>query len=343
MIDLRSDTVTVPTQLMRGAMADAQVGDDVFKEDPTVNELEHLAAETLGKQAALFTASGTMGNLVSLLTHTHSLRAAEVITESSSHIFLNEVAGAAALGSVQLRPVAGKKGVMDLGDIKKAVRDENIHCPVTSLICVENTHNEAGGVVQPLSYLAELRDLANGMSLKVHMDGARVFNAAAALKTDVKEIAKYADSLSVCISKGLCAPVGAMVCGTKEFIELARRYRKMLGGGMRQAGILAAAGIIALRDMPGRLEEDHRNARLLAEGLHDVKGIIIDLETVQTNIVRFSVEDGRSAKKFSQAMKERGFLFNAGENASRIVTHHGVEKTDIEKFLSCVRQLDAAW
>lgn len=338
-VDLRSDTVTVPTRKMREAMAGAQVGDDVFGEDPTVNELERLAAETLGKQAALFVTSGTMGNLVSILSHTHTLRAAEIIAEAKSHIFLNEVAGSAALGGVQIRPVAGIKGIMDIEDIRVSIRDENIHCPVTSLICVENTHNESGGVAQPLSHLKELHHFAGDAALPIHMDGARVFNAAAALKTDVREIAQYADSLSVCLSKGLCAPVGAMVCGTADFIKLARRYRKMLGGGMRQVGILAAAGIVSLTEMTGRLSEDNRLARVLAEGLSQIGPVFIDLETVQTNIVRFSMKNTDSARKFSEAMAKKGYLFNAGDFAGRIVTHHGIEEKDINEFLSAAKEI----
>ncbi|MCL2539568.1 MAG: low-specificity L-threonine aldolase [Oscillospiraceae bacterium] len=337
--DFRSDTVTVPTEQMREAMMNARVGDDVYEEDPTINELEALAALMLGKEAALFTVSGTMGNLVSLLTHTHALRASEVIAEAGSHVYLNEVAGAATLGGVQLRPVKGNKGVMDLADLGAAIRDENIHCPVTTLICVENTHNEAGGVVQPTEYLAELRAFADDKKLPVHMDGARVFNAAAALNTDVKEITRFADSVSVCLSKGLCAPVGAMICGTKDFIRLARRYRKMLGGGMRQAGVLAAAGIVALKEMTGRLGTDNRNARILAEGLSGFDGICIDLDTVQTNIIRFHMQKGRSAKAFSEAMASRGFLFNAGKESGRVVTHNDVGEADIQGFLLAAKEV----
>ena len=333
-VDLRSDTVTKPTALMREMMAKAEVGDDVYEEDPTVNELERLTAEMLGKEAALFTASGTMGNLVSLLTHTHARRACEVIAEASSHIFMNEVAGAATLGGVQIRPVIGHKGVMDIAELRAAIRPENIHYPVTTLICVENTHNESGGVAQPLEHLAELRALADSEGLPVHMDGARVFNAAAAVKTDVKEVVRYADSVSVCLSKGLCAPVGAMVCGKKDFILLARRYRKMLGGGMRQAGVLAAAGIVALQHMTKRLETDNKNARAFAEELTRFPELIIDLDTVQTNIIRFQMRAGESAQDFAKAMAKLGFLFNAGGNGGRLVTHHDVSESDLQAFIA---------
>jgi len=329
----------MPTSRMREAMADAPVGDDVYGEDPTVNELESFAAKMLGKEAALFTVSGTMGNLVSLLTHTHALRASEVMAEAGSHIYLNEVAGAATLGGVQIRPVRGNKGVMSIEDLRASVRDENIHCPVTTLICVENTHNEAGGVVLPLEYLAELRTFADSEKLPVHMDGARVFNAAAALKADVSEITHFADSVSVCLSKGLCAPVGAMVCGSHEFIHLARRYRKMLGGGMRQAGVLAAAGLVALKDMTGRLEADNRNARTLAEGLLQFDEIIIDIDTVQTNIIRFQLRKDKSAPAFAKVMASRGFLFNAGANGGRIVTHNDIGEENIRSFLLAVREV----
>lgn len=334
MIDLRSDTVTLPTDSMRKAMAEAVVGDDVFEEDPSINELESLTAQMLHKEAALFTSSGTMGNLVSLLTHTHSLRASEVIAEASSHIFLNEVAGAATLGGIQIRPIIGHKGIMDISDIRAAVREDNIHCPITSLICVENTHNEAGGVIQPLSYLEQLRELADEKSLPIHMDGARVFNAAVGLSVDVKEISKYADTLSVCISKGLSAPVGAVICGSYEFIKLARRYRKMLGGGMRQAGILAAAGTDALTNMVNRLAEDNENARILADGLSKANHIYIDLTTVQTNIVRYKLTKDGVGASFQKAMKEHQFLFNGNDNGGRIVTHYGITREDINEFLA---------
>ncbi|MCL1830019.1 MAG: low-specificity L-threonine aldolase [Oscillospiraceae bacterium] len=339
MVDLRSDTVTMPTDSMREAMTTAEVGDDVYEEDPSVNELEALTATMLGKQAALFTVSGTMGNLVSLLTHTHMLRAAEIISEASSHIFLNEVAGAATLGGIQIRPIQGTKGIMSISDISNAVRDENIHCPETKLICVENTHNEAGGVVQPLSYLGQLREFADSKSIQIHIDGARVFNAAVALGVDIKEISCYADSLSVCLSKGLSAPVGAMICGTDEFIRLARRYRKMLGGGMRQAGILAAAGIKALLEMPQRLIEDHQNARVIAEGLSELPGIVIDLSTVETNIIRYRFNQSGKGIEFRQAMAASGFIFNGNDSGGRIVTHVGVTEQHAKQLLTAAKQI----
>lgn len=339
MIDLRSDTVTAPTQRMRDAMAKALVGDDVYGDDPTVCELERKTAKRVGKEAALFVCSGTMGNLVSVLAHTHRNRMAECIAEASCHIYINEVAGAAALAGMQMYPIQGHKGVMALSDIQAAVRAENIHYPVTSLICVENTHNASGGTVQPLDQLRALSGWANKQNLPVHMDGARLFNAAVASGQNVKGIAACADTVSICLSKGLCAPFGAMVCGGRQFIDTARHYRKMVGG-LRQAGIMAAAGIVALDEMVDRLAQDHENARTLAEGLCGIDGIEIDLSTVQTNIVRFRTV-GKPAEAFADGMAKHGVIFSAHDGAGRMVTHAYVSKEDVQFTLDKAREVMA--
>ena len=286
-VDLRSDTVTRPTQQMRRAMAEAEVGDDVFGEDPTVNRLEAVAAERLGKEAGLFVTSGTMGNQVCLMAHTQ--RGDEIILDENSHIFNYEVAALAVLSAVQARTLHGRHGILDPEDVSQAIRPPNVHHPKDTLVCVESTHNRGGGTVYPLETLRAIRRITTERGLAVHLDGARVFNACVASGTPVREVAAQADSVTFCLSKGLAAPVGSVVTGTRAFIDRARRARKMLGGGMRQAGILAAAGIVALETMVDRLREDHENARVLADGLARLPGIQIDLNLVQTNIVIFSV------------------------------------------------------
>ena len=282
-VDLRSDTVTKPTPEMRRAMAEAEVGDDVFGEDPTVARLERLAAERLGKEAGLFVTSGTQGNQVSVMAHTQ--RGDEILLDENSHIFNYEVGAPAILSAVQTRTLRGRHGILDPGEVRDAVRPPNIHHPRNTLICLESTHNRGGGTVYPLETLREIRRIAAERGLGVHLDGARLFNACVATGTPVHEAAAQADSVSFCLSKGLGAPVGSVVTGTRAFIDRARRARKMLGGGMRQAGVIAAAGIVALETMVDRLREDHANARLLAEGLARLPGVTIDLDLVQTNIV----------------------------------------------------------
>ncbi len=340
MIDLRSDTVTLPTPEMRKAMYEAEVGDDVFGEDPTVNRLQELAAEKMGKEAALFVASGTMGNLVSILTHCG--RGDEVILGDWSHTFLYEVGGIAALGGVHPRPVRNQPdGTMALEDIEAAIRPENIHFPRTRLICLENTHNRCGGAVLTPEYTSQVAQLARRYGLKVHLDGARIFNAAIALGVDVKELVKDVDSVMFCLSKGLSAPVGSMVCGSKEFIYEARRIRKMVGGGMRQVGVLAAAGIVALTKMVDRLVEDHENARRLAEGLAELPGIKIDPEKVKTNIVIFEFNHPKmTPKEFTDRLKEEGVLMLPIEGKRiRAVTHYGITAEDIDKALAIMRRV----
>lgn len=328
-IDLRSDTVTLPTEEMRRAMAEAEVGDDVYGEDPTIQRLERLAAEIMGKEAALFVPSGTMGNQVSVMTHTQ--RGDEVIMEAESHVYYYEVGAMAVLSGVQARPVPGRRGVMDPDDVRKAIRERNnIHFPRTSLVVLENTHNRGGGKVLPLENVKAISDIAHSNGLSVHMDGARIFNAQVATGIPVSEYAKYADSVMFCLSKGLCAPVGSMVVGSKDFINKARKNRKMLGGGMRQAGVLAAAGIIALTKMVDRLQEDHDNAKLLAQKLQQL-GYGVDPEEVETNMVVVNVTPtGKDVHTMEMELRSRGVLANANSPKTlRLVTHYGITRDDV--------------
>ncbi len=333
-IDLRSDTVTKPTSQMREAMARAEVGDDVYGEDPTINRLEALGAEITGKEAAVFVPTGTMGNQVSIMAWTN--RGDEIILESSAHIYMYEVGGPAVLSQVQIRPVSGHHGAMDPREVRDAVRSANIHFPRTTLICMENTHNRSGGCVLPLDNMKEIFNLAKEQGISVHLDGARVFNAATSLGVDVKEVTRYTDSVQFCLSKGLCAPVGSLVAGPKSFVDRARKCRKLLGGGMRQAGVLAAAGIIALEKMVSRLSEDHANAKKLALGLAQIPGLDIDMSTVQSNMVAVGTKGtGMDEVAFSAFMKERGVLFNASlPYKVRMVTHHDVSSEDIDEAIN---------
>ncbi len=327
--DFRSDTITVPTEEMRKAMYEAEVGDDVYGEDKTVKALEEYAAAKVGKEAALFVTSGTMGNQIALLCHCR--RGQEVILEEDSHIYNAEVGGAAFMSGLQTRPLNGKRGMMDIRDIKKSVRPSDIHCPETGLVCIENTHNMAGGVVASLEELDNIHSWALGRGLPIHMDGARVFNAAACLECDVRLITQYCDSIMFCLSKGLCAPVGSILAGTKEFVDKARRYRKMLGGGMRQAGVIAAPGLIALKTMTERLEEDHVNARKLAEGFRNIKGLDVK-GGIDSNIVMLDVGNTLyDAHGIVEMFKERGVLAGAiNHQTIRFVTHKYVNTKDVD-------------
>ncbi len=333
-IDLRSDTVTLPTDEMRRAMYKAELGDDVYGEDPTVNALEELAAKMLDKEAALFTASGTMSNLLAVLTHTH--RGDEIILGSESHTFWYEVGGASALGGVVMRTVPnGQDGQIALDAIEPSIRDKNIHYPKTTLLCLENTHNRCGGAVLTPGYTSAAADIAHKNGLRVHLDGARIFNAAAALKLDVSELATDVDSVCFCLSKGLSAPVGSLLCGSHEFVESARKWRKMVGGGMRQAGILAAAGIVALKTMVGRLEEDHQNARRFARGLTRIPGIVVAPREIQSNIVMFESAPTVSGVDFIGRTEARGVRFSyRGGRRFRAVTHRMVDASDIDEAVN---------
>jgi threonine aldolase len=341
-IDLRSDTVTHPTDEMRRAMAEAEVGDDVYGEDPTVNTLEKLAAEMMQKEAAVFTVSGTMSNLISVLAQTR--RGDEIIVGSEAHVFWYEVGGASALGGVIVHTIPNTTdGRLEIEDLEKAIRSKNIHNPPSTLLCLENTHNRCGGAVLDVKYISAAAGLAHRHSLRVHIDGARIFNAAVALKVPASELVKDADSVSFCLSKGLSAPVGSLVCGDRDFIDRARKYRKMVGGGMRQAGVLAAAGLVALRTMIDRLAEDHRNARLLAEGLRLIPGLVV-ADNVPTNIVLFSLPPAVSGDIFVKEISSRGVkLSPRGGQQFRAVTHRMVTSDDIDEALSrvdaCLRSL----
>ncbi|MEJ2246289.1 MAG: low-specificity L-threonine aldolase [Acidobacteriota bacterium] len=338
-VDLRSDTVTQPTPAMREAILHAELGDDVFEEDPTVQRLERLAAERVGKEAAMLVSSGTMGNLVSTLTH--CARGEEAILGEKSHIFLNEAGGMSALGGIHAHTVPNQPdGILRLEEIDAAVRSDNVHFPRTRLICLENTHNRCCGAALTPEYCDSVAQLAKRRGLQLHIDGARIFNAAVALDIDVRDLVRSAQSLSFCLSKGLSAPVGSLVCGTREFIAEARRTRKILGGGMRQAGIIAAAGITALDQMVDRLKEDHANARRLAEGIHQIEGLHIDLPKVQTNIIYFNLESNRiTGEELLEQLDARGIkTFQTGPGIFRMVTHYGIERDDIDAALSVIRE-----
>jgi threonine aldolase len=341
-IDLRSDTVTRPTPEMREAMARAEVGDDVFLEDPTVNHLQEMAAGRLGKEAALFVPSGTMGNQICLRVHTAPGQ--EIICEERSHIFNAELAAMAALSGVMVRPVRGEDGLVDWPTIAAAMRPRSAYyLSYTGLITLENSHNFAGGAVLPLERMEEICDRAHEAGLPVHLDGARIFNAAAALDRDAAELARPADSVMFCLSKGLCAPVGSLILSSREFIERARTVRKMYGGGMRQVGVLAAAGIVALEKMTGRLKEDHANAQLLARGIAGIPGLKVDPEKAHTNIVVFDVSDsGISIPNWMAKLKARGVLvIGINSRELRLATHHDVSRQDCETALSAIREVAA--
>ncbi|MFZ5626053.1 MAG: low-specificity L-threonine aldolase [Bacillota bacterium] len=332
-IDLRSDTVTQPTEEMRQAMARAEVGDDVYGEDPTVRRLEEKAAELFGKEAALLVPSGTMGNQLAVLAHTQ--RGDEVIVEAEAHIFFYEVGGLGALAGVQTRTIRGEKGVLPAARVREAIRLSDIHFPRTALICLENTHNRAGGTVMGLQEMEAIGQIGKEYQIPIHLDGARIFNAATYLGLPVRVLTKDMDSVMFCLSKGLAAPIGSMLVGSAQFIARARRLRKMLGGGMRQAGIIAAAGLVALETMVERLAEDHRRARQLAEGLAAIPGLKVDRERVQTNIVVADIgATGLSPAVFLGKLKEQGVLAAAfGGNLVRFVTHKDIDDLDIGQAL----------
>jgi threonine aldolase len=336
-LDFRSDTVTWPTPEMRDAAAKAVVGDDVYGEDPTVNELERVAAEMLGKDAGLFVTSGTQGNAVSVLAHTQ--RGDEIILEAQSHIYLNEVGGLAVLGNLMVRPIVGELGWMKPEAIRRAIRAINIHYPRTHLVCVENTHNASGGIPLTPQQLKADWDVAKVHDLRVHLDGARIFNAAIALRIDVKQLTQYADTVMLCLSKGLAAPVGSVVVGTRDFITKARKYRKMLGGGMRQAGVIAAPGLIALTTMVDRLTQDHETAKLLADGLKKIAGIQV-LNPVKTNMVLIDfAELAWTSDDWIAACRTLGWKTRARGTKTRLCTHYGIEREDITAFIKGLTHL----
>jgi threonine aldolase len=345
-VDLRSDTLTLPTPEMREAMAHAEVGDDVWGEDPTVQRLEAMAASRLGKEAAVFVASGTMGNLVSVVAHTQAGQ--EVVLDLDSHIYNYEVAGGTIVGNVQMRPVKTERGFLTPEQVQDSIRPSNIHIPQTGLVCLENTHNRHGGTCITPEEISAVAAVAHAAGVPVHVDGARLFNAAVALKRAPRDFVRDADSVTFCLSKGLGAPLGSVVCGSAAFVTRARRVRKMVGGGMRQAGIVAAAGVVALERMVDRLAEDHANARALAEGLAALPGISVDLASVQTNIVILRVNKGDRAQsvKATEALvagcaARKVKIHAMGPAAIRCVTHKDIDADDIHRALDAFRELSA--
>lgn len=343
-IDLRSDTVTWPTPMMREAMMTAPLGDDVYGEDPTVNALEAEAAERFGKEAGLFVTSGTMGNTVAILTHCG--RGDEAIIGKVAHTFKYEVGNIAALGSVMPHTIPVQPdGTFAMDDIHHAYRDDDDHFPRTRLICMENSHGGRSGAAVPKAFIDEVAGFAHRHGLKTHIDGARIFNAAAALKTSVADLTENVDSVTFCLSKGLCAPVGSVLVGSKAFIHEARRTRKMLGGGMRQAGIIAAAGRVALQEMTDRLDEDHQNACTLAEGLKDIPGLDVDIENVHTNFVYVSLQD--DAQLDPDTLKTRLWEdyqikidpYPGYDRRFRLVTHYWITPEHVQTVIQATRDL----
>jgi threonine aldolase len=338
-IDLRSDTVTKPTRAMRRAMAEAEVGDDVYGEDPTVNQLQEKAAVLLGTEAAIFVPSGTMGNQIAVKLHTQP--GDEVITEELSHIYNFEMGAMAAISGALPRPIPVRDGAMEVGAIRKAIRPKNYHRSQTALITVENTYNFGGGSLYSIERSREVTDFAKEAGIKVHLDGARIFNAAVALGCAPKELAQGFDSVMFCVSKGLCAPVGSLLCGSRAFIDKARSIRKLLGGAMRQVGILAAAGIVALDEMIDRLAEDHENAHVIAENLSLIEGIRIEPDKVKTNVVIFEItRPGMSSHELVAALAEHKILSNPVDDSHiRFLTHNDVSREDCLRACEAIGQL----
>ena len=349
-IDLRSDTVTLPSDEMRKAILSANLGDDVFGEDPTVNKLEEIAANLLGKDAGLLVPSGTMGNLISILVHCP--RGTEIILGDKAHTFVFEAGGISAFGGIHSRQLKNQPdGIIKISDIQSAIRVDNIHFPKTSAIALENTHNLCNGSPLEPDYIKDVAQIAHDNDMKLHIDGARIFNAAVALDVDVKDLVISADSVTFCLSKGLSAPVGSVICGSEEFIYHARRNRKALGGGMRQAGIIAAAGIFSMDTMIDQIREDHENAKRLAEGINEIDGLCIDLENIKTNILYFDIEKGKDRGEelarqtenieiypFEITMDNTHF-FESRPGRFRLVTHYGITRDDVEKSLAALKNM----
>lgn len=335
-LDFRSDTVTFPTNNMRKAMYDAVVGDDVYGDDPTVKLLEEKSAAILGKEAALFVPSGTFGNQLAVLTHTK--RGDEVLLGDSCHIVMHEVGAAALISGVQLRQVPTKNGLMHANDIRQMIRADDIHYPDTGLICVENAHSS--GTVIKLSDMKSVYDVAKQHGIPVHLDGARLFNAASFLGVDAAEIAAYSDSVMFCLSKGLCAPIGSMLVGDKAFINRARKNRKLLGGGMRQAGIIAAAGIVALDEMVSRLSDDHELAKFLAESLSEIEGITVMEERLDINMVFCKIKLKHSEQEFVDALLRNDIKINGSEEGEfRFVTNYWTNRQAVEKLIGVIKTI----
>ncbi|MBI1957891.1 MAG: aminotransferase class I/II-fold pyridoxal phosphate-dependent enzyme [Candidatus Rokubacteria bacterium] len=341
-VDLRSDTLSLPTPAMREAMARAEVGDDVWEEDPTVKRLEEEAARRAGKEGALFVSSGTQGNLVSVLAQTRPGQ--EVILDRDCHIFNYEVAGTALIGGVQTLAIPTERGFLTPAQVRDSIRPSNVHIPQTGLVCLENTHNRHGGTCCTPEEIEAVAAVAHAAGVPVHLDGARLFNAAVAQERPLADFARHVDSLTFCLSKGLAAPVGSLVCGTRDFVARCRRLRKMVGGGMRQVGVLAAAGLVALETMVERLAEDHAHARRLAEGVARLPGCRVDLTKVQTNIVIFRVErEGGVAELVTGCLARKVKIHQIGPAAIRCVTHKDVDRADIDRALNAFREITSGW
>ena len=336
-IDIRSDTVTQPTQEMREAMFKAEVGDDVYDEDPTMKKLEEYAAEIVGKEDAIFVPSGTFGNQLSIFTHCE--RGNEVILDDSCHIVVHEVGAASVIAGVQLRTINSDKGVMSPKDIKNRIRkeEEDLHFPSTGLICLENAHSN--GMVIPIENMKEIFEIAHENGIPVHLDGARVFNAATYLNVDPMEITQYCDSVMFCVSKGLCAPVGSLLAGSKDFIRKAKKKRKLMGGGLRQAGFLAAAGLVALEKMRFRLKEDHENARYLGERLSEIPEISVNLDDIHINMVFFTINEDINFREMVSFFLEKGIKINPPENGKfRFVTNYWISKKDVDYIVETMKE-----
>jgi len=337
-IDLRSDTVTLPTQEMLEAVKNAKLGDDVYEEDPTVKQLQDLAAEKMGKEAALLVTSGTQANLISLMSNCN--RGEQVFLEAQSHIYWYEVGGVSTVAGLFPWTIQANGSIFNPEQVEAAIRPSNIHYPSPSLVCVENTHNRYGGLIVTPNQLENLNKVAKKHGLKLYMDGARIFNAAVALKIDIKELTKHVDNLMFCLSKGLSCPIGSIIVGSQEFIDKARKNRKLLGGGMRQAGIIAAPGIVAMESMIDRLAEDHENAQYLAMKLSKIKHVTIDLSKVQTNIVTFFLDPSINSDLFVAKLKENNILgLTQSKNTIRLVTHRGIEHRQIERVSSVICEI----
>ena len=340
-IDLRSDTVTLPTAEMRQAMAEAKLGDDVYREDPTINRLESMASSLLGKESGLFIPSGTMGNLAAIMVHCG--RGDEIILGDRSHTFLYEAGGVAALGGIHPRQVMNQPdGSLDLDEVRQAIRSDDVHFPVSRLVVLENTHNRCGGVALSVEYTQSMAELVHQNGMQLHLDGARIFNAAADLGIKAIDLAKPVDSVTFCLSKGLCAPVGSVLCGSSEFINQARRIRKQLGGGMRQAGVLAAAGIISLETMVDRLGQDHLRAKRLAQGLSGISGLILDPGSPYTNMVFLTLDDDIKipASQVERQLMEFGVKVSAiNDRRFRLVTHFWVDDSGVKKAIQAFREV----
>ncbi len=339
-IDLRSDTVTLPSKEIKQAIFDAELGDDVFQEDKNVNLLEKQAANLSGKESALLVPSGTMGNLISFLVHCP--RGTEAILGNKSHTFIYEAGGISAFGGIHSHQLQNSdEGLMDLAEIKQAIRLDNVHFPQTSLISLENTHNMCFGSPISKDYIDEVSNIAKENKLKLHVDGARIFNATTALNISLKDMIDNVDSITFCLSKGLACPIGSIICGSKEFIHLARRMRKVLGGGMRQAGIIAAAGLIAINQLESQIQDDHLNAQLLSDGINNINGLNVDCDKVKTNIIYFELKSKTiSSTELLTKMKNSGILFfEVSPNKYRLVTHYGITKSDIKYTLSSFQKV----